>query len=139
MSSPPPWLASKRALLNEVGCLRSSFYSWQSESKDASAIRKVRDRFLRPAKSLSAAALNCTFPKTHVVQVIDDPTSYIYGEAKGDFLAMEKRAFTKTPEEMDKYEAALRDLPNHEPLIKEGGVLCTASLRPSRRNTSTTS
>jgi len=61
--------------------------------------------------------------KLHVLHVIGDPTSYIYGEAKGDFLAMEKRARTKTREEMDKYEAALRDLPNHELIIKEGGVL----------------
>lgn len=61
--------------------------------------------------------------KLHVLHVIGDPTSYIYGEARGDFLAMEKRARTKAREEMDKYRALLNDLPNHELLIKEGGVL----------------
>jgi len=61
--------------------------------------------------------------KLHVLHVIGDPTSYIYGEARGDFLAMEKRARAKSREEMDKYRVLLSDLPNHELIIKEGGVL----------------
>jgi nucleotide-binding universal stress UspA family protein len=61
--------------------------------------------------------------KLHVLHVIGDPTSYIYGEARGDFLAMEKRARTRAREEMDKYRTLLGDLPNHELIIKEGGVL----------------
>ncbi len=61
--------------------------------------------------------------RLHVLHVIGDPTSYIYGEAKGDFLMMENRARAKSREEMDKYGALLKDLPNHEIIIKEGGVL----------------
>jgi len=61
--------------------------------------------------------------KLHVLHVIGDPTSHIYGEAKGDFLAMEKRARVKAREEIDKYQALLHDLSNHELIIKEGGVL----------------
>ena len=61
--------------------------------------------------------------KLHILHVIGDPTSSIYGEAKGDFLAMEKRARTKAREEMDRYSAMLGDLPNHQLIIKEGGVL----------------
>jgi nucleotide-binding universal stress UspA family protein len=61
--------------------------------------------------------------KLHILHVIGDPTSYIYGEAKGDFLAMEKRARIKAREEIDKYRAFVGDLPNYEMIIKEGGVL----------------
>jgi nucleotide-binding universal stress UspA family protein len=61
--------------------------------------------------------------KLHILHVIGDPTSYIYGEPKGDFLAMEKRARTKTQEEMDKYGTLLADFPSHELIIKQGGVL----------------
>jgi len=61
--------------------------------------------------------------KLHILHVIGDPTSHIYGEPKGDFLAMEKRARIKAREEMDKYRIPLADLPNHELIIKEGGVL----------------
>lgn len=60
--------------------------------------------------------------KLHVLHVIGDPTSYIYGEARGDFLAMEKRARTRAREEMDKYRVLLGDVP-HELILKEGGVL----------------
>ena len=61
--------------------------------------------------------------KLHVLHVIGDPTSYIYGEAKGDYLAMEKRARTRAREEMDKYRTLVGDLPNQELIIKEGGIL----------------
>lgn len=61
--------------------------------------------------------------KLYALHVIGDPTSYIYGDARGDFLAMEKRARTRAREEMDKYRVLLGDLPNHELIIKEGGVL----------------
>jgi len=61
--------------------------------------------------------------KLYVLHVIGDPTSYIYGEAKGDFLAMEKRARTRAREEMDRYRTLIGDLPNQETLIKEGGIL----------------
>jgi len=61
--------------------------------------------------------------KLHILHVIGDPTSYLYGEAKGDFLAMEKRARIKAGWEMDKYRTLLGELPNREIIIKEGGVL----------------
>lgn len=61
--------------------------------------------------------------KLHVLHVIGDPTSSIYGEAKGDYLAMERRARAKAREEMDKYRDLLSDFANHEMHIKEGGVL----------------
>ena len=61
--------------------------------------------------------------KLHILHVIGDPTSYIYGEASSNFLAMEKRARIKAGWEMDKYRTLLGDLPNHELIIKEGGVL----------------
>lgn len=61
--------------------------------------------------------------KLHILHVIGDPTSHIYGEAKGDFLAMEKRARIKVGWEMDKYRILLGDLLNHELIVKEGGVL----------------
>ena len=61
--------------------------------------------------------------KLYILHVIGDPTSYIYGEARGDFLAMEKRARIRAHEEMDKYGSLLSDFSNYELIVKGGGVL----------------
>jgi len=61
--------------------------------------------------------------KLHVLHVIGNPASYIYGEANSDFPVMEKRARIKARWEMDKYRAFLGEHSDHDTIIKEGGVL----------------
>ena len=61
--------------------------------------------------------------KLFILHVINNPISSIYGEPHGDYLAMEANARNKTREMMSKYDAILRDFPNHELVIKEGDVV----------------
>ena len=62
--------------------------------------------------------------KLYLMHVIDNPTSKMYGEVEGDYLAMEINAREVARKRLQEYATKeLRDFPNHETLLREGDVL----------------
>lgn len=61
--------------------------------------------------------------KLYVLHVITNPTSHIYGEVEGDYLAMEKNAKVKAQTLMGQYSELLKGLPHHEGIVRAGEVV----------------
>jgi nucleotide-binding universal stress UspA family protein len=62
--------------------------------------------------------------KLYLMHVVENPTSRVYGEVEGDYLAMEVNAREKARTWLQECATKdLRDFPNHEILLREGDVL----------------
>jgi nucleotide-binding universal stress UspA family protein len=62
--------------------------------------------------------------KLYLMHVIENPTSSIYGRVEGDYLAMEINAREQARTWLQEYATKeLRDVPNHEILLREGDTL----------------
>ena len=61
--------------------------------------------------------------KLYLMHVIENPTSSIYGEVDGDYLAMETNAREKARAWLHDAARGLSDLPDTEVLLREGEVL----------------
>ena len=62
--------------------------------------------------------------KLYLMHVIENPTSRMYGEVEGDYLAMEINAREASRKRLQEFASKeLRDSPNHEILLREGDVL----------------
>jgi glycine betaine transporter len=61
--------------------------------------------------------------KLYLMHVIDNPTSSIYGEVDGDYLAMETNAREKALAWLQDAAQGLGDLSDREILLREGEIL----------------
>lgn len=74
------------------------------------------------AYAQTLAELNKT--KLYLMHVIDNPTSSIYGEVEGDYLAMELNAREIAHTWLQEHATKdLHDFPNHEIILREGEIL----------------